>query len=165
MKKLIFIIGFINCIFWGVNIKAQNNCDNLYLDIDKGTLNGFPPTTEMEEVMGGFPCYTGISEEGGDFNCGGGVFFINHDFYFYTYRDYIDVRSQFKGKASIELLGKITVDVINLIGKPCKKKKIGSSLYYLYKKSYGTLVLCFSFDEVKNIMIYGVKMSKVQLCY
>lgn len=59
----------------------------------------------MEKVKEKFPFFTGATEDGAGYNCGGGVFFLDHDFYFYTGRDYLEIRNDFRAKASMSLLG------------------------------------------------------------
>jgi len=80
-------------------------CDSLQFDIVRGTLNGLKPAASQSEVKAALPCFTGDTEDGSAFNYGGGVFFLNHDFFFYTGRDFIEIRSDFKGSDTPQLLG------------------------------------------------------------
>lgn len=68
---------------------ASGPCGNLYFDLKKGTLNDLKPDAPMYLVKSKLPCFTGETAEGSDINYGGGVFYINHDFFFYTHKDYI----------------------------------------------------------------------------
>lgn len=82
------------------------HCKSLFYDVKKGTLDGLPPNLTREEVKREFPCYTGETEDGITANYGGGVFFNNHNFYFYTYLRYLEIRDGFKGKLSQPIFGK-----------------------------------------------------------
>jgi hypothetical protein len=84
---------------------APADCSRLELDLRRGTLNGVAPTASMAEVKERLRCSTGETEEGATINRGGGVFFVDHDFYFYTHRDYIEVRSRFAGAVTPDVLG------------------------------------------------------------
>lgn len=88
-----------------ISYKA-GSCDVLFCDFKKGTLNGLNGQASMDEVKRQLPCFTGETEEGSSYNCGGGVFYLDHTFFFYTGRDYIEIRKGFQGKSSIEVLGK-----------------------------------------------------------
>lgn len=97
---------------------AKDPCGVLHLDLRQGTLNGVPPTVSMDEAKRRLPCATGETEEGGPFNSGGGVFYVRHDFYFYTHRDYIEVRSRFPGRVTPDLLGSDVSEAERVLGAP-----------------------------------------------
>jgi len=69
----------------------------LKLDLARGLLDELSPALPMDEVKRALPFYTGDTPEGTNYNYGGGVFFGRNDFYFYTYRDAIQVRARFSG--------------------------------------------------------------------
>lgn len=143
-------------------VSTSSNCDNLFFDPKKGTMSGILPTASMQEIMQQLPCYTGSTEEGGTFNCGGGVFFLDHDFFFYSHRDYIEVRSGFdKTDVAYNLLGNTRKYVENTFGKPDKKF---DSNTYLYKMEYGTLRIEFTNNLVKEIGAHGKYIDDVELC-
>ena len=79
-------------------------------------MNGVPATASMDKAKVAFPCFTGETEEGADFNCGGGVYFLKHDFYFYTHKDFIEVRTGYTGKMSKPVLGLKKEELIKLLG-------------------------------------------------
>jgi len=109
----------------------------LRLDLDAGTLDGATPLMSQDEAKKLFPCYTGVSNEGEKFNYGGGVFYINHDMYLYTYNDFIEVREDFDGIVSPTLIGADSTAVEKLLGKSgfsLKKQSL-----FLYPKKYGCL--------------------------
>ncbi len=79
-----------------LSLSAQAQCGAIELNLAKGTLNGLSPNDAPEHIKKLLPCFTGETEEGSSYNEGGGVFFRDHDFYFYTHRDYIELRTGFK---------------------------------------------------------------------
>jgi hypothetical protein len=87
-----------------VNNSAQEqklrpgNCPALVFDLVRGTVNEVAPTASQPEIIRRLPCATGSTEEGSTANNGGGVFFGKHEVYFYTLRDFIEVRRGFAGR-------------------------------------------------------------------
>ncbi|MCB0837063.1 MAG: hypothetical protein KDE26_10440 [Bacteroidetes bacterium] len=158
---------------------GSSDCDgeSLFLDLEKGTFNNVSPTASMDEVKKKFPCFTGETEEGQSINCNGGVFFLNHDFYFYTGNDYIEVRLGFNGKISQNLLGKTIEEVEEILGKPDlipvdeSEDEWGNmfpdNIQYLYKRKYGALGLAFDPEtrEVKKIAVHSRKAKDVEICW
>ncbi|HEX6042728.1 hypothetical protein, partial [Longimicrobium sp.] len=114
---------------------AAAGCARLAFDLRGGTLNGVAPTASMDEVKRRLPCSTGETEEGGPFNFGGGVFFLDHDFYFYTHRDYIEVRSRFPGTVTPDVLGKDVREAARLLGPSVRVLAGRQSL--LFATAYG----------------------------
>jgi len=78
-------------------LAAADRCSALTLDLAAGTLNGLAPTASQAEIKAALPCFTGETEEGSSYNEGGGVFFIDHDVYAYTYQDRWEAREAFRG--------------------------------------------------------------------
>ncbi len=81
-------------------------CARLVFDLRTGTLNGLAPATAMAKVKRRLPCFTGETTEGEVANHGGGVFFLNDDFYFYTYLRFIELRAGFSGETRPRLFGR-----------------------------------------------------------
>ena len=133
------------------------------LNLKKGTLDGMRPTASMDEVKKKFPCFTGDTEEGSRYNCGGGVFFLKHDFYFYTHDDRIEVRKDFKGKVSIKLLGKSKAQVLKKLGTPTLEHKAYN--YLLYKKKYGTLAVSFQDGECTKLFVSSKRPEDIKICH
>lgn len=125
---------------------APPGCDALVLDLDRGTLNGLAPTATMDEVKEQFPCSTGESEEGAIYNFGGGVFFLNHDMYAYTHRDFFEVRDEFAGVTSPASIG----EPLASFGEP-DRVAAGASLF---ERRYGCLRL--EADDEGTIAEVGV---------
>lgn len=136
--------------------EKKGGCDNLYFDIYAGKINGIAATASPAELKRYFPCFTGESPEGPkEVNEGGGVFFINHDFYFYTYRDYIEVRTNFNGNVSHDLMGAATKKVTEVLGKPAyaddEEFPPSRKIRYFYRTSYGCLAIYATDGEVDQI--------------
>ncbi|MDW3650128.1 MAG: hypothetical protein R8P61_23845 [Bacteroidia bacterium] len=159
--------------------KGTPDCkgEALKIDMEKGQLNGFSPSASMDAIKERFPCFSGESEEGMNGNCGGGVFYLKHGFFFYSHRDYLEVRSDFKGKMSLDVFGKSMDEVEVVLGKP---KLIpvyeddGNDLFqytpdihHLYKRKYGTLRITYdsSSKRVSEIGIHYKKPKEVEICW
>ncbi len=159
MKKIIILLVFAGFLFPACNLNKRipPGCDNLIVNIEKGTINGISPDASMDKIKKQFPCFTGETTEGQIFNYGGGVFFLDHDFYFYTYHDYLEIRGEFKGKLSIPLIGKNINAISQVSGKP--DKIIGAM--YLYEQKYGVLRLKVRNNIVKEIGIHTKNLESV----
>lgn len=162
----IFIAAMVSCKTDQSFKNAQpvvHDCANLVLDLQKGTLNGEKPTLGIDDVKQRFPCFTGETEEGSNFNCGGGVFYLNHDFFFYTHRDYLEVRKKFAGKVIPDILNKDVDTAIMELGKPDHIQNEGKLM--LYSMPYGTLRLeVSSANTIMELGIHARKISEMNLC-
>ncbi len=150
----------------GTGAFAQD-CDTLVANLTKGTLNGLKPGAAMKAVKEKLPCFTGDSEEGGDFNCGGGVFYLNHDFFYYTGNDYIELRSEFKGKLTIPVLGltqAAAIKKMKVFGKVVRTQKNGDQRFLFFKTSYGCICLTLEGGSVTKLGMYSKPAAKVELC-
>jgi hypothetical protein len=156
---------------------AQADCDgeSLFLNLKKGHLNKIKPTASFAAVKEALPCFTGETEEGVDYNCGGGVFYLNHDMFFYTGRDYIEVRAGFGGKISEDLLAKTEEEILALKGQPDlipvyeDKKGWGFEVdkVYLYKTRYGALQINFDPESGKSVKlsVHSNAPEEVIICW
>jgi hypothetical protein len=134
-------------------------CEKLTFDLNTGTLNNLPPTASQEQVKRFVPCWTGDTPDGSDFNQGGGVFFTNHDFYFYTWRRYIEVRLGFNGSVSPSFLGeKAEVLRINL-GEPRTIAEHPEDWYF--ERKYGCLRVEFKDNIVHELAAHSEKCDEV----
>jgi hypothetical protein len=162
MKKIVLISAL---AFVGLFAHAQS-CDKLIADLKKGTLNGLKPTATQAMVTKKLPCSTGSTEDGSEFNCGGGLFFLKHDFFFYSGRDYIEFRAKFKGKLSIPVLGKLKDDAVKLLkmGKAVRTEQDEEDTYLFFKTRYGCVVLKITDDKVKAVAMHAKPAADVELC-
>jgi hypothetical protein len=155
----LFIIALTSC----KSTKFATDCSKLKLDLKKGTLNNVKPDASPEKVKNAFTCFTGETEEGSSFNCGGGIFYLDHDFFFYTHRNYIEVRENFNND-NIEpaIMGKSMKEIEEMYGQPALKPEVN---IYLYEMPYGTLQIEFYDGFVNMIAIHSDKPDEVELCF
>lgn len=175
MKRINIILFVIFLLLTQANIplkktKFSIKKSPIFLDLEKGTLDGMKPTASQREVKEKFPNFTGDTEDGSRFNCGGGVFFLDDDFYFYTGRDYIEVRKNFTGEISTNVLGKTKEEVEHILGKPKQKitnptNQQDASNYFFYKKNYGTLAIGFEGDICEDIFVSAKKANDIKICW
>ncbi len=144
-------------------VPKSKPCKAIIANLTSGTVNGVKPAATMAEVKKKLPCFTGDTEEGGAFNCGGGVFYLNNDIYFYTGRDYIEIRSNFKGKTTPSVLGVYRDELKSKLGEPDVVLEGGR--VWLYKRPFGTLRINFNADDLCiEIGLHSVPPAEVQLC-
>ena len=150
----------------------SGQCDQLFLDLKTGKLNGVSPSASMDDVKKAFPCYTGETEEGSDFNCGGGIFMLKHDFYFYTHADFIEVRKGFKGKLSKPVFNIGKNELISLVGNPDNtikhelKYSDGVIHVYQYEKKWGVLAFLEKEGKITEIDLHeGKKIGQIDYCF
>ncbi|MDX1439568.1 MAG: hypothetical protein R3284_06670 [Rubricoccaceae bacterium] len=130
----VFALVFAGCAGSGASLSAPG-CNTLVLDLEHGTLNGVAPTATRAQIATQFPCATGDTEDGAEFNFGGGVFFLDHDFYMYTHRDYIEVRADFAGAVVPAVLCVSVHDLADAFGAPVRTED-GAQFYV---RDYGCL--------------------------
>jgi hypothetical protein len=157
--------------------EIEPDCDGVFLEVDlqAGTLNGLRPSASMEEVKEKLPCFSGESEEGADYNCGGGVFFLNHEVFFYTHRDYLEIRDGFAGVLSEELMHQPADEIRAMLGKPDRIPTPPDDLFegyqaathWLYKRKFGTLRVSFDPQTgfVNRIGIHSRPVKEVEICW
>lgn len=162
------VLSVLICIFLLASFNyanaSDNGCEKLVVNLKKGRLNKTKPTASQDEIKSMFPCFTGSTEEGGAFNCGGGVFFLDHDFYFYTARDYLEIRSGFKGTVKGDWLKKSASDLTKTFGDPVREEVYGEKTIRFYKTKYGCLRFVVVNDEIIEIGIHYQPAKDVELC-
>lgn len=87
---------------------------------------------------------------------------MNDDFYFYTYRDFIEVRSYFTGKVSPPLLGKSEKEVVEVLGRP--DFSVSDWLHW-YKRKYGCLRVQIDDGKVWAIGVHFQPCERVMPDY
>lgn len=163
MKKLILFFSLIG-YFTSANAQliAKPKCDDFYVDILNGTLNGVRPDFTMGQIKNKLPCFTSSEPEGSPAaQCGGTVFFSDKDVYFYTERAYVEIRDKFKGKLSIPVLGAARNSLFKWFGHPLLKDEDWDA----FQTAYGILVLHYNKSgKVMLIQITTKSTETLKLC-
>lgn len=141
--------------------RPPSGCDELYLDLDRGRLNGIGPMATPEEVKHQLPCATAETEEGAEYHCGGGVFYSNLSVYFYTHANFYEIRSGYPGDADIDLLNKTREEVVAIIGKPSRTELLDT---YYYDTNFGCISLHLYNSRTDKIGVHAVKCAEVKRC-
>jgi hypothetical protein len=173
MKKTIYGSIFMAFIFFTATAQEEKDKDLIKVDLEKGLVNGLSPITALDSLKKLMPFYTSETAENPDYNCGGGVFYMNNDVYFYTGRDYIEIRTEFNGKLSHDILNRNIQEVTRQLGKPDDQIKPSgddeSIMVIYYKKDYGCLRLNYNIST-GNIFEIGIHTkpileSKMDICF
>jgi hypothetical protein len=103
----------------------------------------------MDEVKRRLPCFTGESAETSEMNFGGGVFFLDHDFYFYTGRNYIEVRARFPGTVTPDVLRRPIAEAQRLLGPHARTLQGRGSM--LFRAQFGCVEARLSRDAARTV--------------
>jgi hypothetical protein len=162
MKKTI-LLPVLLClgIFSNGQLKAKSQCGTFVVDILNGTVNNIKPSISIPELKDQLPCFTSSEDESSNSKCGGGVFYKDRDVYFYTQRDYVEIREKFKGQLSIPLMGASRNNLFKWLGNP----KIKDANWDAFQMAYGTLVLHYSPANKVNLIQFSTKgTDELSLC-
>ena len=162
MKKLFFAFFFlVTCSGIAAQLKAKSSCPPFNVDVLDGRVNILLPSSTNGEVKGRFPCFTSTQDESNTTGCGGNVMYNDKDIYFYTGRDYIEIREKFKGKLSLPLMGAARNSLFKLLGLP----KIKDTGWDAFQTAYGTLILYYNKNaKVNKIQMSTKSTASIQLC-
>ncbi len=150
----------------------KKTCDSLVLNLDKGTLNGLKPTSTQQQIKSKLPCFTGTTKDGDAFNCGGGIFYLNHDAFFYTTLDIINLRDDFNGKIiwkgkSIELMGADLSEIEKWFGEKPAAMPVdddADNFSHVYKTKWGSIRLDVREGKVVEVIISQKTPAKLKVC-
>lgn len=162
MKPIFLALFFIiACFSSNAQLKAKVLCDPFDVDILNGKVNGFKPNTGIEQLKAAFPCFTNSESETNTSKCGGTVVFADKGLIFFTTKDYIEIKTGFKGKMSIQLLGAKRGSFFKTFGNP----KIKDESWDAYQMSYGTLVLHYDKTNKINLVQFSTNGTEtLSLC-
>jgi hypothetical protein len=157
MKKLFVLTS---CLFSFIGLHAQLKttqvCPSFVVDILDGKVNELYSSSTPGEIKSKLPCFSSAEETG----CGG-IFYKDKDIYFYTGRDYVEIREKFKGKLTIPLLGVSRSGLFKTLGHP----KIKDVNWDAFQMAYGTLVLYYNKAGKVNKLQISVKSTEaLTLC-
>lgn len=141
MKKFFFgslvIMSFTSA---SAQLKATVVCPEITVNILQGSVNGLDADFTVGQIKKTLPCFTSEEPESDSSKCGGLISYKNQDIYFYTGRDYIEIREKFKGKLSIPLMGAARGSLFQYLGYP----KIKDVDWDAYVTAYGILVVHYN---------------------
>jgi len=162
MKNLFFFflwVAIAPCA--AAQLKTTPICPAIVVDILDGKVNGIEPDFTQGRVKQNLPCFTSFEDENAASKCGGGVFYKDKDIYFYTGRDYVEIREKFKGKLSIPLMGAGRNGLFKWLGHP----RIKDVSWDAYQTSYGTLVLYYNkANRINKIQFSKKSTETLRLC-
>lgn len=160
MKKFLLSLIILFSAFGGfAQLKTTPVCPPFTVDVLGGTVNKLNPRSTAGEVEKTLPCFSEKVLPGDSAKCTG-VYYSNQGVYFYTERNYIEVRENFKGTSSIAL-GTPRASLFSMLGNP----KLKDPLWEAYQTEYGTLVLYFNKEnKVNKIQMSTRGTDTIKLC-
>lgn len=140
---------------------AKSKCDAFIVDILDGKVNGLKANARFDEIKEKFPCFSATEPEGSQAKCGGSIFYKDRDVYFFTDRDYIEIKEKFQGKFTTPIMGLARNSLFKLLGNP----KIKDDSWDAYQMAYGTLVLHYNKAGKVNLIQFSTKGTELlSLC-
>ncbi len=156
MKTILFFLLLImTSTIAEAQLKTTAICPTFVVDILDGKVSGVLPDFTNGQIKEKLPCFTSEEPEAASSKCGGGVFYKDKDIYFYTGRDYVEIREKFKGKLSIPLMGANRNGLFKWLGNP----KIKDVNWDAYQTQYGTLVLHYNKAGKVNLIQFSKKST------
>jgi hypothetical protein len=161
MKNLILLTLLLGTTLLSMaQLKVKPKCDDFYVDILSGTVNTMRPDYTMGQIKEKMPCFTSSDPEGSS-GCGGTVFYKDRDVYFYTDRDYVEIKGKFKGKMSMPLFASLRKGVTKLLGRPMMK----DDNWDAFETSYGLVILYYDKATKVNMVRMTTKNAQIlKLC-
>jgi hypothetical protein len=157
MKTLLTLAFMAFALFLNAQLKTSTVCPSVYVDILDGKVNGVEPDYTQAQVKKNLPCFTSAEDENGSSKCGGLISYKDKDLYFYTGRDYVEIREKFKGKLSIPIMGASRNGLFKWLGHP----KIKDQKWDAYQTQYGTLVVYFNKANRINRILFSKKTPDI----
>ncbi|MES1217562.1 MAG: hypothetical protein ABUT20_18780 [Bacteroidota bacterium] len=160
MKSSLLIFLLIS-IGSSAQLKTTPVCNTFVVDILDGKINDVRTDFTIGQIKKMLPCFTGSEPEDASSHCGGGVFYKDKDVYFYTGRDYVEIKEKFKGSMSIPLMGANRNSLFKWLGNP----KIKDISWDAFETKYGTLVLYYNKANKINRILFSKKSTEtLSLC-
>lgn len=161
MKKIFLILAGIFSMNTALpQLKPTPVCPTFIVDILDGKVNELYPNSTMGEIKGKLPCFSETEAETTSSRCGGTIFYKDRDIYFYTGRDYVEIREKFKGKLTIPLMGASRNSLFKWLGHP----KIKDITWDAFQMAYGTLVLYYKAGKVNKLQFSTKPSEALSLC-
>jgi hypothetical protein len=162
MKFITFLlVAVISLPSAKAQLKATPVCPTFSVDILEGYVNEkLDCISTSGQVQKLFPCFSEVVEETTGSACGG-VFYKEKDIYFYTERDYIEIRDKFKGTLEPAVMGANRTSLFKLLGNP----KLKDATWEAYQTKYGTLVVYFDANgKINKLQITNKSPDTLKLC-
>lgn len=157
----LILIAIIATTSLQAQLKTTSVCPTFTVDILAGKVNGLKSSSTTGEIKKLFPCFSSTEEEVSSSKCGGNVFYKDKDIYFFTGRDYIEIKEKFKGKLSLPLMGANRSNLFKWLGHP----KIKDVSWDAFQTEYGTLVLYYNkANKVNKIQFSNKSSEAMTLC-
>lgn len=163
MKSTFLLIMAATCIMHAnAQLKVKAKCDEFYVDILGGTVNTMRPDYTYGQIKEKMPCFSGTVEEGtAGAKCGATISYADRDVYFFTDRDYIEIKEKFKGKMSMPLFTTMRKGIFKYLGRPALK----DDTWEAFQTAYGNIVVYYNkAGKVNKIQMTTKPTSTLQLC-
>ncbi len=161
--KILFVIFAAMLFFNPANAQLKRTaiCPVFTVDVLYGKINdGLNSQSGTGEIKKTFPCFSELLETATGSKCAG-IFYKDKDIYFYTDRDYIEIRQNFKGKLSLPLMGASRKSLFKFLGNP----KIKDISWDAFQTAYGTLVLYYNkAGRIYKLQISNKSTETLKLC-
>lgn len=158
---LAFLLGSVMLAQAQLKTSTQNQCGPLIVDVLDGKVNGVEPHYTAGQIKQTLPCFTSEEAENNTSKCGGGVFYKDKDIYFYTGRNYVEIREKFKGRLSIPLMGATRKSLFKWLGIP----KMKDVTWDAFQTSYGTLIVYYNkLSKVNKLQFSTESTETIKLC-
>ena len=152
----------ISLSFTAANAQLRSTpfCPPFNTDILDGTVSRLFPQSPHGDIKNRLPCFTDATDELSEWGCGG-VFFKDRGVYFYTYRDYIEIRENYQGTMTVPLMGAHRNSLFKLLGLP----RVKDVSWEAYQMKYGSLVVFVNAEgKVNRIIISSKSPETLRLC-
>jgi hypothetical protein len=162
MKKLFCLLVITVMVFTAKSqLVAKPVCGVFTVDILDGKVNGLKADARYTEIKEKLPCFTSSLPDADSSKCGGSIFYADRDIYFFTGRDYIEIREKFKGKLSIPVMGAKRNSLFSVLGNP----KLKDENWDAFQTQYGCLVLHYNKLGKVNLIQFSTKGTEaLSLC-
>ena len=162
MKKFLFFV-FCSGMLLTVNAQlvAKATCPAFEVDILDGKVNGLKANARIDDIKAKFPCFTSTEPVGTTAKCGASVFYKDRDLYFFTDRNYVEIKEKFKGKLSLPIMGAARNSLFKWLGNV----KLKDDTWDAFEMAYGLLVLHYNKAGKVNLIQFTTKTAdNLNLC-
>lgn len=85
-----------------ISENASRSCSVIVFDVQEGTVNGLPISTDISTIKRELPCYSSAERSKESWmNQGGGVFFSSEELYWYTFDDPVSIDIGRQGSTNV----------------------------------------------------------------